>query len=941
MKKSALQIWMSVRLQWVRWTGPMVFVAGMSSATLSAADIPVTTTNDSGAGSLRQGLASAVAGDRLVFDPLLNGTTLANGGSLLFDKSVTLLDASTIMVTDPHAFKLQAPLIVDWAGTLNLNGSLAGASGLTKAGLGTVVLSNANSYGGGTLFDGGTLRLQHNQALGTGLLDVTGNVGTTVLDLANGVNAANDIRLHTTNVLNVDAGATGTLSGLISETGGSFGFTKIGTGALVLSGANTFSGGVYVAFDSTIRAEHDTALGSGQVTVAGALTLDLANGLNVGNHIFLGNSFTANVDTGMAALSGVIDDTTATTGFGSRLTKTGAGTLILSGANTYTGGSTVSQGTLQGDSNSLHGDILNNGTVVFDQAGIGTYDGNISGTGNLFKTGANAVIFNGTHTYIGPTTIDVGELQVRGSMTSDVQVSNSFGVLSGSGTVGNVTNNGFVQPGDFGIGRLHVNGNFTQQAGGTTEIQINSSGNTAGVNNDHLDATGQATLDGTLNVIATGGGVFANGTQYTILNAAGGVSGHFAHVTDNLALFDIKLTYEPNDVLIELQRIANLHDAATTSNQLAVGTVLDNISTTGSMFDLTNTLGALTPAEQQRALNQLGGDLFGTTQTLGLQVGDQFQRAVNNRLINNGQFLTGNQPTAMASASNGVGDSLVRGQSPSSSPSGWVQGFGASGSLRSDGNAAGVNFNQGGVAYGVDLAGDDSGVIGITGGNSFVGFRQGYGGSGQLASHQVGLYMLKQIEQFYFLGSANYGYNNYNTTRQITVPSQTLQGNYVGHQFGAYAETGFKFDASYVHFQPLVGLQYLSLAQRGFDETGGSAALNVAGSQADSLRANLGGRIVIHSMTGPRGAVWTPYWQGRWVAELLNNDRIVNASFNGVPIGGTFTTHGNSLGQNYGVLSKGLNVQVTNNWSLFGNIDLMFGSRFNTHTGSGGILYVW
>ena len=57
------------------------------------------------------------------------------------------------------------------------------------------------------------------------------------------------------------------------------------------------------------------------------------------------------------------------------LTKSGTGTVILSGANTYTGGTTVAAGTLQGDTTSLQGDIVDNANVTFNQATNGTYAG--------------------------------------------------------------------------------------------------------------------------------------------------------------------------------------------------------------------------------------------------------------------------------------------------------------------------------------------------------------------------------------------------------------------------------------------------------------------------------------------------------------------------------------------------------------------------------------
>ena len=232
-------------------------------------------------------------------------------------------------------------------------------------------------------------------------------------------------------------------------------------------------------------------------------------------------------------------------------------------------------------------------------------------------------------------------------------------------------------------------------------------------------------------------------------------------------------------------------------------------------------------------------------------------------------------------------NSEVRGQSPTSLIEyihpGWIQGYGVGGNLRSDGNAAAMNYSQGGALYGMDLAADETGMIGITGGNSYVGFSDGFGGGGQLTSYQAGLYALKHNDAAYLLGTANYGYDSFGTNRNVNIggASQTLRVIYGGYQFGAYTVAGLKFDARWVHFQPLVGLQYLYLSQQGFDESGGPAALNVSGSQADSLRTNVGGRIVVDRLTGPWGAVWTPYWHARWVSELLDNDRIVNASFNG------------------------------------------------------------
>src|SRR5581483_11514639 len=93
------------------------------------------------------------------------------------------------------------------------------------------------------------------------------------------------------------------------------------------------------------------------------------------------------------------------------LTKQNAGTLILTGANSYTGGTTITAGTLQGNTSSLPGHIVNNAALVVDQAATGTYAGIITGTGSLTKQNAGTLILTGTNSYAGGTTITAGTLQ--------------------------------------------------------------------------------------------------------------------------------------------------------------------------------------------------------------------------------------------------------------------------------------------------------------------------------------------------------------------------------------------------------------------------------------------------------------------------------------------------------------------------------------------------
>ena len=80
----------------------------------------------------------------------------------------------------------------------------------------------------------------------------------------------------------------------------------------------------------------------------------------------------------------------------------------------------MSGGILQGNTSSLQGDILNNASVVFDQAFAGAYDGRMSGSGSLIKQNGGLLVLTGIHTYGGPTTVAGGELFVSGSIGGGV-----------------------------------------------------------------------------------------------------------------------------------------------------------------------------------------------------------------------------------------------------------------------------------------------------------------------------------------------------------------------------------------------------------------------------------------------------------------------------------------------------------------------------------------
>ena len=300
------------------------------------------------------------------------------------------------------------------AGDLTLSGRVAGAGGFTKIGAGTLTLSGANTYAGDTAVSAGTLLLGSVTALGGGpAMDVSSGA---TLDLAGhsvslvSLTGAGRVTLGSATLTVGSSNTTTTFGGVISGSGA---LVKTGSGTFTLTGANTYSGGTTFSA-GTVAIATAEALGSGASTFDGG-TLANTAALTLASAVTLGSGGATFATTGGdLTLSGVVS------GVGS-LTKTGGATLIFTGANTYSGHTTVSAGTLQigdgGISGGIVGDITDNAALVFNRSDALTYSGNISGTGSFTQSGSGTLTLAGANTYSGATTVSAGTLAL-GSATA-------------------------------------------------------------------------------------------------------------------------------------------------------------------------------------------------------------------------------------------------------------------------------------------------------------------------------------------------------------------------------------------------------------------------------------------------------------------------------------------------------------------------------------------
>ena len=304
-------------------------------------------------------------------------------------------------------------LTLTGASDSSYSGTLSGNGSLTKNGSGTLTLSGANTFTGGTTLNAGTIAVTDRDALGRGPVAVAFHATVSVQGPAatiGGLTGLGDVQLGSdsadrTKVLTLAPTGDATFLGAING----YGTVVIdGTGSQKLRNVAAFSGPLILK-GGTFVAELESALGADYTAPVifdgGTLRTQYTIGMHSrSNWQLASGGGTFSPDAGTTLLMPWV-----ITGTG-RLTKTGAGTLQLDRANTYTGGTVVESGTLSFfNTGSVTGDLLikSAGTVNL----FGTLGANLQGTGTVFFSGGTATL-TGDNTFTGTTRITAGTLQL-------------------------------------------------------------------------------------------------------------------------------------------------------------------------------------------------------------------------------------------------------------------------------------------------------------------------------------------------------------------------------------------------------------------------------------------------------------------------------------------------------------------------------------------------
>jgi autotransporter-associated beta strand protein/T5SS/PEP-CTERM-associated repeat protein len=441
------------------------------------------------------------------------GTLNVTGGMVTSDAGYLGSDASGVgtATVSSGTWANSGELAVGSSGTgmLNVNGgsvsNTAGYLGFYAGSVGTVNVSSGTWANSGDLYVGGFG--------GTGTLTMTGGLVTVGGTLSQGMYDTDTINLNSGGTLQIGVGGTtgalgvstltnnGTLifsrsdastySGIISGSGA---VTKQGAGTLTLDGANSYTGGTTISGGVLALGSLNAVGTSGTISFGGGtLQYSASNTTDYSSRFSTAASQANKIDTNGQNVTFASPLTSS----GGTLTKSGTGTLTLSGNNSYTGGTMIIAGTVT---------IPAGGSISHDSAGL--VIGQVSGeSGTLNVTGG--IVTNGAG-IIGNNSFSIGTVTVSsGTWATNYDLAVGYGVSS-TGTL-NVSGGSVTNAGQGIIGYDGSNGTVTVSSGSWA----NSGDLKVGVN----DGTGTLTMNGGLVSVA---GTLSKGTYGTInLNSGG------------------------------------------------------------------------------------------------------------------------------------------------------------------------------------------------------------------------------------------------------------------------------------------------------------------------------------------------------------------------------------------------------------------------------------
>jgi autotransporter-associated beta strand protein len=808
-------------------------------------------------------------------------------------------------------------------GTWTLSGVVSGATAINVT-QGTLILSAANTYSGGTTVTAGMLSITNGSAIGTGALALGQG---TAFQLDGSFTLANSITIAGDPAFDVTGGNTATISGVIADAPAPAApgvLEKIGAGTLVLTGANTYSGGTIVSAGTLQLGPGGSLAPTGALTVNAGGTFDLNN------------------------FSQTVGDL-----FGAGLITLGSGTLTAGTAN-----STLFAGTITGT-----GGLVKQGSGALMLTGTSSYSG-------ATAVNAGALIVNGS------------------IASSSLATVNSGAALIGSGTVGTTVVNagGFFVPGPVRVpGTMTVAGNLALQSGAFYVVQVNPT--TASTTNVSGTASlagtvGAIFFPGTYMVhsypiLTAGGGLTGTFNALATLGLPPDFQTSLTY-TGNTAFLNLRAQLVPEPTLpptpptptqpIPIPPVLGLPPLPEqpptpllppfTVNQLNVGHAIDNFfNNGGALPPAFVSLFGLTGSNLTNALSQLSGEPATGAQKVAFQLTDQFLNMMLDPFVDGRSGVGGADHPALGFAPEretmppdiALAYASVFKAPPAPVPvyeprwTAWGGAYG--GSNRTTGDLAVIGSHDlsartVGFAAGLDyhLTPDTVAGFAFAGGGTDWSLSQGLGG-GKSDAFQAGVYGATRSGPAYLAAAFAFA-NHWMSTDRFAVGDH-LTANFGAQSYGGRLEGGYRFGMSYGGITPYAAIQAQSFHTPSLTETDAIAngfALAFGSRDAADTRGELGARfdrvlaVYSNAVLALRGRL---AWAHDWVS-----DPTLVPVFQALP-GASFIVDGATPAKNSALASAGAELRLANGVTLLGKFDGEFASHSATYAGTGTLRYRW
>lgn len=861
-------------------------------------------------------LNTSSSGSPVFQGPLGTGLiTMESPGLLLATATMSLGNSVTISSQQSGAFAADvdsssspaAPYTFTLSGTVNVSGNVA----INPDGYAGIVEMQSPTLSGAITIDGGTLLLSGAPVMSPtatkeGTPPITINGAILELDCTSDLNSAYGITFVGGCIIQV-TGSPVTFTGPIASESSSA-FLTVSEGLLSLLPTSASTSGATLPYIAQIALAGGTVLNGNcnalaysiisTVPTTGTPTLSYLVFQDSSNNTYYGGQVG-----NTKAVSGISGDIAVIIDVGSSVTLTFDSSLDA-GANTYTGGTTFTNGTLSisadclGDSS---GTLTGNGgtlqiapcalcspAVTIDRplavnlvASYGltfdvvkgntlTYSGTITGSGDI-----NII---GDFTYTGTSSDYTGTIYVNGVQdTGNTTDSVSYSTFTNNGTL---TNDPIVEPGGLLTGHglvrfveVRKHGYLAGSQTVTDYIDFQSgAGFTPTIGDGSItEVGGTVTIgSGSSVYLALLAGHYSKSQSTVVLTSAGGISGQFDTLFIPAASFlkgditgdtsQIEVVYYPNTVLdgpihgANARAVRDSLDEIIDWNRANVSYVADPRFGLRSLYpfaqisDVLYTFGVLTEAQVPEALNACQSSFLKSQLIVQQDSSTQVQGSLRQRLENRMDT-----------------ENCTLDKYPYNI---WMEGLGSS--IRQKKHGVGYNSQMEGVILGIDTTLGGALTFGALGGYTSAHLKwEDQLGRGNANAGYLGLYGSLRGEMFYGNLAVTGGWNIYNATRNISYTGVSLQAynSHAGKQLLSHADTGINIRLGYFTLRTFDSLDYLTQTENAYTESGaGEWNLSVRKNNAILLRNELGLEFAgCHSMTY---GIWSIAPKFSWVREV-------------------------------------------------------------------------